>query len=128
MEGAEPSKRGVMNSRRSRSFSFLLGSYPGISGGPRSRLGEDEDEEGVESLETEVAGFYKAPEAQKRALSDQPLVSQAEPNILNMMEKITQCKVKLTQDVSQGTIAESQHSRLHPGRDLILLMVLKPIN
>ncbi|MBW0484576.1 hypothetical protein O181_024291 [Austropuccinia psidii MF-1] len=36
-------------SRRSRSFSGLLGGYPSISQGPRSRLGEAEDEEGEES-------------------------------------------------------------------------------
>ncbi|MBW0562343.1 hypothetical protein O181_102058 [Austropuccinia psidii MF-1] len=39
MEGAAPS-------RRSRSFSGLLGGYPGMSEGVRERLGEVEDEEG----------------------------------------------------------------------------------
>ncbi|MBW0530323.1 hypothetical protein O181_070038 [Austropuccinia psidii MF-1] len=39
MEGAAPSRRGGMKSRRSRSFSGLLGGYPGNSQGPRSRLG-----------------------------------------------------------------------------------------
>ncbi|MBW0589645.1 hypothetical protein O181_129360 [Austropuccinia psidii MF-1] len=46
MEGAAPSRRGGVKSRRSRSFSGLLGGYPGVSQGPRSRLGEAEDEEG----------------------------------------------------------------------------------
>ncbi|MBW0554852.1 hypothetical protein O181_094567 [Austropuccinia psidii MF-1] len=46
MEGAETSIRESMKSRRSRSFSGLLGGYPGISQRPRGRLGEAEDEEG----------------------------------------------------------------------------------
>ncbi|MBW0557077.1 hypothetical protein O181_096792 [Austropuccinia psidii MF-1] len=40
MEGAEPSRRGVVKSKRSRSLSSLLGCYPSISQGPRSRLRE----------------------------------------------------------------------------------------
>ncbi|MBW0466221.1 hypothetical protein O181_005936 [Austropuccinia psidii MF-1] len=44
MEGEAPSRRGAMNSRRSRSFSGLLGGYPRISQGPRSRSGEAEAE------------------------------------------------------------------------------------
>ncbi|MBW0549423.1 hypothetical protein O181_089138 [Austropuccinia psidii MF-1] len=43
MEGAEPSRRAGMKSRRSRSFSGLLGGYPGMSEGARARLGEVED-------------------------------------------------------------------------------------
>ncbi|MBW0576716.1 hypothetical protein O181_116431 [Austropuccinia psidii MF-1] len=39
MEGAAPSRRGGMKSRRSRSFSGLLDGYPGISEGARARLG-----------------------------------------------------------------------------------------
>ncbi|MBW0516163.1 hypothetical protein O181_055878, partial [Austropuccinia psidii MF-1] len=46
MEGAEPSRREGMKSRRSRSFSELLRGYPGMSEGARARLGEAEDEEG----------------------------------------------------------------------------------
>ncbi|MBW0477049.1 hypothetical protein O181_016764 [Austropuccinia psidii MF-1] len=46
MEGEEASRRGGMKSRRSRSFSGLLGGYPGMSEGARARLGEVEDEEG----------------------------------------------------------------------------------
>ncbi|MBW0478009.1 hypothetical protein O181_017724 [Austropuccinia psidii MF-1] len=44
MEGAAPSRRGAMKSRRSRSFSGLLSCYPGMSEGERARLGEVEDE------------------------------------------------------------------------------------
>ncbi|MBW0513114.1 hypothetical protein O181_052829 [Austropuccinia psidii MF-1] len=44
MEGAAPSRRGGMKSRRPRSLSGLLGGYPGISEGARERLREAEDE------------------------------------------------------------------------------------
>ncbi|MBW0524991.1 hypothetical protein O181_064706 [Austropuccinia psidii MF-1] len=50
MQGEAPSRRGGMKSRRSRSFSGLLGSYPGISEGARAKLGEVKDEEGEESV------------------------------------------------------------------------------
>ncbi|MBW0494443.1 hypothetical protein O181_034158 [Austropuccinia psidii MF-1] len=40
MEGSEPSRRGGMKSRISRSFSGLLGGYHGMSEGARARLGE----------------------------------------------------------------------------------------
>ncbi|MBW0483854.1 hypothetical protein O181_023569 [Austropuccinia psidii MF-1] len=43
MEGAAPSRRDGMKSRRSRSFSGLLGGYPGMSEGARARLGKAED-------------------------------------------------------------------------------------
>ncbi|MBW0551925.1 hypothetical protein O181_091640 [Austropuccinia psidii MF-1] len=110
MEGAAPSRRGGVKSRRSRSFSGLLGGYPGVSQGPRSRLGEAEDEEGEESVEEEeseetevaaaLAGAPEAPEAPNLALSNQPSVSQAEPNFLKIMEKMTQFMGKLTQEVA----------------------------
>ncbi|MBW0505698.1 hypothetical protein O181_045413 [Austropuccinia psidii MF-1] len=104
MEGAAPSRRGEIKSRRSRSFSGLLGGYPGMSEGARARLGEAEDEEGEESEETEVAtalgGAPEASEAANIAHSNQPLVSQAEPNFLNIMEQMTQFMGKLTQAVA----------------------------
>ncbi|MBW0568580.1 hypothetical protein O181_108295 [Austropuccinia psidii MF-1] len=53
MEGEAPSRRGGMKSRRSRSFSGLLGGYPSMSEGARERLGEDEDEEGEGCVEEE---------------------------------------------------------------------------
>ncbi|MBW0507461.1 hypothetical protein O181_047176 [Austropuccinia psidii MF-1] len=56
MEGSEPSRRGGMKSRRSRSLSGLLGGYPGMSEGARERLGEVEDEEGEESVEEGDSG------------------------------------------------------------------------
>ncbi|MBW0548531.1 hypothetical protein O181_088246 [Austropuccinia psidii MF-1] len=63
-------------SRRSRSFSGLLGGYPGTSEGARAILGEAGDEEGEESEETEVE------------------------TALKMMEQMTQLMGQLTQAVS----------------------------
>ncbi|MBW0571108.1 hypothetical protein O181_110823 [Austropuccinia psidii MF-1] len=110
MEGAAPFRRGGMKARRSRSFSGLLGGYPGMSEGARARLGEAEDEEGEESVkkeyseETEVAtafaGVPEASEAANLAHSNQPLVSKAEPNFLKMMEQMTQFMGQLTQAVA----------------------------
>ncbi|MBW0497145.1 hypothetical protein O181_036860 [Austropuccinia psidii MF-1] len=99
MEGEAPSRRGGIKSRRSRSFSGFLGGYQSISQGPRGGLGEAEDEEG-ESEETEVSGAPEACEAANIAHSHQPIVSQAEPNFLNMMERMTPFMGQLTQEVS----------------------------
>ncbi|MBW0520543.1 hypothetical protein O181_060258 [Austropuccinia psidii MF-1] len=80
MEGASPSRRGGVKSRRSRSFAGLLGGSPSIFQGPRSRLGEAEYKEGEDSEETEVAsalaGAPEASEGPNLALYNQPLVSQ----------------------------------------------------
>ncbi|MBW0533804.1 hypothetical protein O181_073519 [Austropuccinia psidii MF-1] len=92
MEEEEPSRRGGVKSRRSRSFSGLLGGYPRISQGLRRRLGEVDDEEGEESEEIEVEGALEASEAANLSHSDNALVSQAEPNFLKMMEQMTQFK------------------------------------
>ncbi|MBW0467613.1 hypothetical protein O181_007328 [Austropuccinia psidii MF-1] len=104
MEGAAPSRRGGMKSRRSRSFSGLLGGYPGMSEVERAILGEAEDEEGEDYEETEVAtalaGVPEASEDENIAHSNQPLVSQAGPNFLNMMDHMTQFMGKLTQAVA----------------------------
>ncbi|MBW0560199.1 hypothetical protein O181_099914 [Austropuccinia psidii MF-1] len=110
MEGAAPSRRRVMKSRRSRSFSGLLGGYPGMSEGARARLGEAEDEEGEESVEEEDSGETEAADAlanapevsqgSNLALSDQPPVPQTEPSLLKMMEQMTQFMGQLTQAVT----------------------------
>ncbi|MBW0543644.1 hypothetical protein O181_083359 [Austropuccinia psidii MF-1] len=104
MEGAAPSRRGGVNSRRSRSFSGLLGGYPSNTQGPRSRSGESEDEEGEESEETKVAaalaGAPEASEAPNPALSNKPLVSQAEQNVFKMMKQMTQFMGQLAQAVA----------------------------
>ncbi|MBW0470521.1 hypothetical protein O181_010236 [Austropuccinia psidii MF-1] len=104
MEGEAPSRRGGLKSRRSRSYSGLLGGYPRIYQGPRSRSGEAEDEEGEDSEETEVAAalagspeFSRAPNL---AHFEQALVPQAEPNFLKMMEQMTQFMGQLVQEVA----------------------------
>ncbi|MBW0494612.1 hypothetical protein O181_034327 [Austropuccinia psidii MF-1] len=56
---AAPSRRGGMKYRRSRSFSGLLGGYPGMSEGARARQGEVEDEEGEESVKRKILGKLK---------------------------------------------------------------------
>ncbi|MBW0466213.1 hypothetical protein O181_005928 [Austropuccinia psidii MF-1] len=104
MEGAVPSRTGVMKSKRSRSFSGLLILYLGIFYGPRSRLKEAEDEEEEETEEAEVEaaleGATKAPEDSNLAISHHPLVSQAKPNFLKMIEHMTQSMQQLTQEAS----------------------------
>ncbi|MBW0498823.1 hypothetical protein O181_038538 [Austropuccinia psidii MF-1] len=96
MEGAAPSRRGGMKSRRSRSFSGLLGGYPGMSEGERAILGEEFEETEVV---TALAGVPEASEASNLAHSNQPLVSKAEPNFIKMMEQMTQFMGQLTQAV-----------------------------
>ncbi|MBW0520697.1 hypothetical protein O181_060412 [Austropuccinia psidii MF-1] len=100
MEEEEPSRRGCVNSRRSRSLSGLLGGYPSISQGPRSSLGEAKDKEGEDSEENEVAaaltGAPEASEAANLPHSNKTLVSQTEQNFLKMMEQMTQCIGQLT--------------------------------
>ncbi|MBW0539630.1 hypothetical protein O181_079345 [Austropuccinia psidii MF-1] len=110
MEGAAPSIRGGMKSRRSRSFSGILGGYTGMSEGAIARLGEVEDEEGEESVEEEDSGetevedaLANAPEVPRGsnlAFSSQPLFYQTEPSLLKMMEQMTQFMGQLTQAVT----------------------------
>ncbi|MBW0574698.1 hypothetical protein O181_114413 [Austropuccinia psidii MF-1] len=103
MEGEGPSRREGVKSKRSISFSGLLCGYPRISQGPESRLGDTEDEEG-ECEEKEVAAAFpsapNASEAANIAHSNQCLVSQAEPNFIIVMEKMTKFMGQLTQAVS----------------------------
>ncbi|MBW0567704.1 hypothetical protein O181_107419 [Austropuccinia psidii MF-1] len=110
MEGESPSRRGGMKSTISRSFSGLLGGYPGMSEGARARLGEVEDEEGEEFGEEEDFGESEVadalenapevPQGSNIALSSQPLFSQTEPSLLKMMEQMTQFMGQLTQAVT----------------------------
>ncbi|MBW0564145.1 hypothetical protein O181_103860 [Austropuccinia psidii MF-1] len=96
MEGAAPSRRGGMKSRRSRSFSGLLGGYPGMSEGTRARLREVEDEEGEESVEEEDYGESEVADSLANALeviqgsnlapTNQPIVSQSDSSLLMIME------------------------------------------
>ncbi|MBW0497703.1 hypothetical protein O181_037418 [Austropuccinia psidii MF-1] len=88
----------------------MEGAAPSRRGGVKSRLEEAEDKEGEESVEEEeseetevaaaLAGAPEASEAPNLALSNQPLVSQAEPNFLKMMEQMTQFMGQLTQAVA----------------------------
>ncbi|MBW0573832.1 hypothetical protein O181_113547 [Austropuccinia psidii MF-1] len=81
-----------------RSFSGLLGGYPGISECARGRLGEVEDEEGEEyveeedSGETEVADALEnapeVPQVSNLAPTNQSLVSQSDPSLLKIMEQM----------------------------------------
>ncbi|MBW0489039.1 hypothetical protein O181_028754 [Austropuccinia psidii MF-1] len=107
MEGEAPSRRGGMKSRRSRSFSGLLGGYPGMSEGARAILGEVEDEEGEESAEEEDSGetevadaFANAPEVPQHSNlppNNQPLVSQSDPSVLKNMEQMATIMGQLSQ-------------------------------
>ncbi|MBW0569769.1 hypothetical protein O181_109484 [Austropuccinia psidii MF-1] len=110
MKEEEFFRRGCMKCMRSRLFHGLLGGYPGNPQGPKGRLGEDEDEEGEnsvkdeDSMETEVKaplkGSPEAPEAPNIAIYNKPIVSQAEPNLLKIIKKMTQLIGQLTQVVS----------------------------
>ncbi|MBW0529870.1 hypothetical protein O181_069585 [Austropuccinia psidii MF-1] len=63
IEGAAPSRRGGMKSRRSRSFSGLLSGYSGMSEGAREIIGEAKDEEREESVEEEDSGETEVADA-----------------------------------------------------------------
>ncbi|MBW0483215.1 hypothetical protein O181_022930 [Austropuccinia psidii MF-1] len=107
MEGAAPSRRGGMKSRRSRSFSGLLGGYSGMSEGARATLGEVEDEEGEESVEEEDSGetemedtFANAPELPQSsniAPTNQSIVSQSDGSLLEIMEQMATIMGQLCQ-------------------------------
>ncbi|MBW0538354.1 hypothetical protein O181_078069 [Austropuccinia psidii MF-1] len=107
MEGEAPSRRGGMKSRRSRSFSGLLGGYPGISEGARARLGEVEDEEGEDPVEEEDSGETEVadslenspevPQGSNLAPTNQPLVSQSDPSLLRIMEQMATIMGQISQ-------------------------------
>ncbi|MBW0493919.1 hypothetical protein O181_033634 [Austropuccinia psidii MF-1] len=107
MEGAAPSRKGRMKSRRSRSFSGFLGGYPGMSEGARARLGEVEDKEAEESVEEEDSGETEVADALKNAPevpqdsniapTNQPLVSQPDQSILKIMQQMATIMGKLSQ-------------------------------
>ncbi|MBW0587525.1 hypothetical protein O181_127240 [Austropuccinia psidii MF-1] len=113
MEGEAPSRRGGMKSRRSRSFSGLLGGYPGMPEGARARLGEVEDEEGEESVETKVADAPEVPQGSNMAPTHQTLVSQSDPSLLKIMEQMASIMGQLSQAEAPGTIPKPLHSRVH---------------
>ncbi|MBW0460997.1 hypothetical protein O181_000712 [Austropuccinia psidii MF-1] len=53
MEGEEPSKKEGRGKRRSNPFSGVVCAFPGISRATLKGLGEDNSEEGVNSVEEE---------------------------------------------------------------------------
>ncbi|MBW0464872.1 hypothetical protein O181_004587 [Austropuccinia psidii MF-1] len=118
MGGEVPSRRGGMKSRISRSFSGLLCGYPGISQRPTRRLGEFEDEEGEEYVEEEeyqeseavatLAGASEASEAPNLVLCKQSLVSEANPNFLQIMEQMSQSMGQLTQAIAPWDNSRAQ--------------------
>ncbi|MBW0474892.1 hypothetical protein O181_014607 [Austropuccinia psidii MF-1] len=89
IEGAAPSRRGGMKSRREKSVYGSLGGYSGISEGARAILGEVGDEEGEEFVEEEDYGEL-----------NQPLVSQTRKSLLKMVEKMNQFMGQPTQEVT----------------------------
>ncbi|MBW0572020.1 hypothetical protein O181_111735 [Austropuccinia psidii MF-1] len=107
MEGAAPSRRGGMKSRKSRSSSGLLGGYPGMPEGARARLGEVEDEEGEDFVEEEDSGetevadalenFPEVPQGSNLAPTKQTLVSKSDPSLLKIMEKMATIMGQLSQ-------------------------------
>ncbi|MBW0570023.1 hypothetical protein O181_109738 [Austropuccinia psidii MF-1] len=107
MEGEAPWRRGGMKSRRSRSFSGLLGGFPGMSEGARARLGEAEDEEGEECVEEEdsgetevedaLANTPEVPQGSNLVPTNQPLVSQSYPSLLKIMEQMATIIGQLSQ-------------------------------
>ncbi|MBW0570967.1 hypothetical protein O181_110682 [Austropuccinia psidii MF-1] len=101
------SRRGGMKSRRSRSFSGLLGGYPAISEVARARLGEVEDEDGGEYVEgeeygeTEIAdALENAPKVTQRSNippTHQPPVSQSDPSLLKIIKQMSTILGQLSQ-------------------------------
>ncbi|MBW0532156.1 hypothetical protein O181_071871 [Austropuccinia psidii MF-1] len=117
MKGTAPSRRGGMKSRRSTSFSGLLGGYLGMSEGARARLGEVEDEEGEESVEEEDSGetevedaLANSPEVMQGsniAPTNQPLVSQYYPSLLKIMEQMVTILGKLSQAAAPSNTSKA---------------------
>ncbi|MBW0497009.1 hypothetical protein O181_036724 [Austropuccinia psidii MF-1] len=103
MEGAAPSRKGGMKSRRSRSFSGLLGGYPGMSEGVRARIGEVEDEEGGVCGRGRFWGgvadvLANVPEVPQG--SNQTLFSQSDQSLLKIMEQMATIMGQISQEAS----------------------------
>ncbi|MBW0470040.1 hypothetical protein O181_009755 [Austropuccinia psidii MF-1] len=73
---------------------------PPVEGAEHSRRGSVEEEESEEiEVAAALAGAPEASETANQSHSNQPLVSQAEPNFLKMMKQMTQSMAKLTEAV-----------------------------
>ncbi|MBW0531341.1 hypothetical protein O181_071056 [Austropuccinia psidii MF-1] len=99
MEGAEPSIQEGRGTRRTSSFSGVVGAFPGLS---RTRLkvpGEDYEEEGENYVEEEESdgtesspapvGVPQGTGGPTLAQSDQPGSHQSEPSLLAIMQQMT---------------------------------------
>ncbi|MBW0583498.1 hypothetical protein O181_123213 [Austropuccinia psidii MF-1] len=89
MEGAAPSRRGGMKSRRSRSFSGLLGGYPGIS-----------EDSGETEVADALANAPEVPQDSNLAPTNHPLVSQSGPSLLKIMEQMATIMGQLSQEAA----------------------------
>ncbi|MBW0556427.1 hypothetical protein O181_096142 [Austropuccinia psidii MF-1] len=90
MEGEGHSRRGGMKSRRSRSFSVLLGDKEGEESVEEENSGETEVEDALENAPEIPQGSNVAP-------TNQPLVSQSEPSLLKIMEQMATIMGQLSQ-------------------------------
>ncbi|MBW0547456.1 hypothetical protein O181_087171 [Austropuccinia psidii MF-1] len=105
MEGAEPSRKEGRGPRRSLSLSGVVGGLPGLSRTSFKLPGEDDEEEGENSVaEEESDGTEDSPapvgasEVTRRptlAQYDQPVSHQSEPSLLAIMQQMTQIMANL---------------------------------
>ncbi|MBW0497609.1 hypothetical protein O181_037324 [Austropuccinia psidii MF-1] len=101
-----------------------------MSEGARARLGEAEDEEGESEeakLATALEGVPEASDAKTLDHYNQPLVSQAEPNFLNMIKQMTRFMGdpnevrKAEQELDNLRMKESGHVSLYIAEFRILM-------
>ncbi|MBW0582598.1 hypothetical protein O181_122313 [Austropuccinia psidii MF-1] len=105
MEGEAPSRKEGRGPRRSSSFSGVVGGFPGLSRASLKVPGEDDEEEGENSVEEEESeGTEAAPSPMGAsqgigrptlAHSDQPFSHQSEPSLLAIMKQMTQIMANL---------------------------------
>ncbi|MBW0485908.1 hypothetical protein O181_025623 [Austropuccinia psidii MF-1] len=110
MEGAAPSRKEGRGPRRSSSFSGVVGGFPGLSRTSLKVPGEDDEEEGENSVEVEESEGTEATSAPAGASqhigrptlaqSDQPASHQSEPSLLAIMQQMTQIMAKIQESSS----------------------------
>ncbi|MBW0565372.1 hypothetical protein O181_105087 [Austropuccinia psidii MF-1] len=110
MEGAAPYRKEGRGSRRSSSFSGVVGSSPGLSRTSLKVPSEDDEEEVENSVEEEESDGTEAAPAPvgvsqgtgrpTLAQSDQPVSHQSEPSLLDIMQQMTQTMANLQADSS----------------------------
>ncbi|MBW0573546.1 hypothetical protein O181_113261 [Austropuccinia psidii MF-1] len=104
MEGAAPSRKEGRLPRRSISLSGMVGSFPGLSRTSLKVQGEDDEEEGENSVEEEDSdgtegvpapvGASQSTGGPTLAQSDQPVSHQSEPSLLAIMHGTQPFKVR----------------------------------